>query len=153
MIDALAPTNFAPTNPTVIKKALDTGGLSLAQGARNFAHDLLTNQGTPRQVVPGAHGRQGHGRHPGKGRVPKRADGADPVRAPSTAQVHEIPLLFSPPWINKYYVMDLAPGRSLVQWAVDHGHTVFMISYRNPDEQMRHVQMDDYRDLGPDRGS
>ena len=69
--------------------------------------------------------------------------------APSTAQVHEIPLLFSPPWINKYYVMDLAPGRSLVQWAVDHGHTVFMISYRNPDEQMRHVQMDDYLISGP----
>ena len=53
--------------------------------------------------------------------------------------MHEIPLLFSPPWINKYYIMDLAPGRSLVQWAVDHGHTVFMISYRNPDEAMRDV--------------
>ena len=53
--------------------------------------------------------------------------------------MHEIPLLFSPPWINKYYVMDLAPGRSLVQWAVDHGHTVFLISYRNPDESMRSV--------------
>ena len=69
--------------------------------------------------------------------------------APSTSQVHEIPLLFSPPWINKYYIMDLAPGRSLVQWAVDHGHTAFMISYRNPDEQMRHVKMDDYLISGP----
>ena len=59
--------------------------------------------------------------------------------APSTPEVHAIPLLFSPPWINKYYIMDLAPGRSLVQWAVDHGHTVFMISYRNPDESMRDV--------------
>ena len=57
--------------------------------------------------------------------------------APTTKTVHEIPLLFSPPWINKYYVMDLAPDRSLVQWAVDHGHTVFLISYRNPDESMR----------------
>ena len=63
--------------------------------------------------------------------------------------MHEIPLLFSPPWINKYYVMDLAPGRSLVQWAVDHGHTVFLISYRNPDESMRSVGMDDYLLSGP----
>jgi polyhydroxyalkanoate synthase len=69
--------------------------------------------------------------------------------APSTPEVHEIPLLFSPPWINKYYIMDLAPGSSLVQWAVDHGHTAFMISYRNPDEQMRHVKMDDYLISGP----
>ena len=64
--------------------------------------------------------------------------------APTTKTVHEIPLLFSPPWINKYYIMDLAPGRSLVQWAVEHGHTVFLISYRNPDESMRSVGMDDY---------
>ena len=69
--------------------------------------------------------------------------------APTTETVHEIPLLFSPPWINKYYVMDLAPGRSLVQWAVDHGHTVFLISYRNPDESMRTVGMDDYLLSGP----
>ena len=69
--------------------------------------------------------------------------------APSTPQVHAIPLLFSPPWINKYYIMDLAPGRSLVQWAVDHGHTVFMISYRNPDPSMRDVQLDDYLLSGP----
>ena len=63
---------------------------------------------------------------------------------PQTPTVYEIPLLFSPPWINKYYVMDLAPGRSLVEWAVEHGHTVFLISYRNPDESMRDVALDDY---------
>jgi polyhydroxyalkanoate synthase len=149
MIDALAPTNFAPTNPAVVKKALDTGGLSLAQGARNFAHDLLTNQGTPRQVVPGAH-TVGKDMAVTPGKVVFQNELMELIQyAPSTAQVHEIPLLFSPPWINKYYVMDLAPGRSLVQWAVDHGHTVFMISYRNPDEQMRHVQMDDYLISGP----
>ena len=69
--------------------------------------------------------------------------------APSTPEVHEIPLLFSPPWINKYYVMDLAPGRSLVEWAVQHGHTVFMISYRNPDHSMSKISMDDYLLSGP----
>jgi poly[(R)-3-hydroxyalkanoate] polymerase subunit PhaC len=149
MIDALAPTNFVLGNPAVIKKALETGGLSLAKGGRNFVHDLLTNQGAPRQVIPGAH-TVGKDMAVSPGKVVFRNELMELIQyAPSTAEVHEIPLLFSPPWINKYYVMDLAPGRSLVQWAVDHGHTVFMISYRNPDERMRHVKMDDYLISGP----
>ena len=149
MIDALAPTNFIPGNPAVIKKALETGGLSFARGARNFIHDLQTNQGVPRQVVPGAH-TVGKDMAITAGKVVFRNDLMELIQyAPSTAEVHEIPLLFSPPWINKYYIMDLAPGRSLAQWAIDHGHTVFMISYRNPDERMRHVKMDDYLISGP----
>ena len=149
MIDALAPTNFVPGNPAVIKKALDTGGLSVARGARNFIHDLRTNRGAPRQVVPGAHA-VGVDMAITSGKVVFRNELMELIQyAPSTPEVHEVPLLFSPPWINKYYIMDLAPGRSLVQWAVDHGHTVFMISYRNPDERMRHVKMDDYLISGP----
>jgi poly[(R)-3-hydroxyalkanoate] polymerase subunit PhaC len=149
MIDALAPTNFILGNPAVIKKALETGGLSFGKGARNFIHDLRTNRGVPRQVVPGAH-TVGEDMAVTPGKVVFRNELMELIQyAPSTAEVHEIPLLFSPPWINKYYIMDLAPGRSLVQWAVDHGHTVFMISYRNPDEQMRHVKMDDYLISGP----
>ena len=69
--------------------------------------------------------------------------------APQTETVHEVPLLLSPPWINKYYIMDLAPGRSFVEWAVAHGHTVFAISYRNPDASMRDVGLDDYLLRGP----
>ena len=149
MIDALAPTNFVLGNPAVIKKAFETGGLSLAKGGRNFVHDVLTNQGAPRQVIPGAHA-VGKDMAISPGKVVFRNELMELIQyAPGTAEVHEIPLLFSPPWINKYYVMDLAPGRSLVQWAVDHGHTVFMISYRNPDERMRHVKMDDYLVSGP----
>ncbi|HET9778539.1 MAG TPA: alpha/beta fold hydrolase [Propionibacteriaceae bacterium] len=149
MIDALAPTNFVPGNPVVIKKAFDTGGLSLAKGGRNFIHDLRTNRGAPRQVVPGVHA-VGKDMAVTPGKVVFRNELMELIQyAPSTTQVHKIPLLFSPPWINKYYVMDLAPGRSLVQWAVDHGHTAFMISYRNPDEQLRHVKMDDYLISGP----
>jgi polyhydroxyalkanoate synthase subunit PhaC len=149
MIDALAPTNFVLGNPAVIKKALETGGLSLAKGGRNFVHDLLTNQGAPRQVIPGAH-TVGKDMAVSPGKVIFGNELMELIQyAPSTAEVYEIPLLFSPPWINKYYVMDLAPGRSLVQWAVDHGHTVFMISYRNPDERMRQVKLDDYLISGP----
>ena len=63
---------------------------------------------------------------------------------PQTAQVHARPLLCSPPWINKYYVMDLAPGRSFIEWAVRHGRTVFAISYLNPSKEMSGTTMDDY---------
>ncbi|MBB2892009.1 poly(3-hydroxyalkanoate) synthetase [Flexivirga oryzae] len=68
---------------------------------------------------------------------------------PQTETVSEVPILMVPPWINKYYVMDLAPGRSLIEWAVQHGRTVFTISYRNPDESMSALQMDDYLQQGP----
>jgi polyhydroxyalkanoate synthase len=68
---------------------------------------------------------------------------------PQTPQVAADPLLCSPPWINKYYVMDLAPGRSFIEWAVQHGRTVFAISYRNPGPEMSHVTMDDYLIHGP----
>ena len=149
MIDAVAPTNSVPGNPAVLKKALETGGLSLMRGARNFVRDLLDNEGAPRQVATGAHV-VGKDMAVTPGKVVFRNDLMELIQyAPTTPQVHEIPLLFSPPWINKYYIMDLAPGRSLVQWAVDHGHTVFMISYRNPDAAMRHVSMDDYLISGP----
>ena len=149
MIDALAPTNSVPGNPAVLKKALETGGLSLVRGARNFARDLLHNDGSPRQVATGTH-LVGENMAVTPGKVIFRNDLMELIQyAPSTPQVHAIPLLFSPPWINKYYIMDLAPGRSLVQWAVDHGHTVFMISYRNPDPSMRDVQLDDYLLSGP----
>ena len=69
--------------------------------------------------------------------------------APQTPEVHAVPMLASPPWINKYYIMDLAPGRSFIEWAVQHERTVFAISYRNPDESMRGVTLDDYLIHGP----
>jgi polyhydroxyalkanoate synthase len=85
-----------------------------------------------------------------KGKVVYRSDLIELIQyAPATAEVHKIPLLFCPPWINKYYVMDLAPGKSLIEWAVQHGHTCFAISYRNPDESMRDVSFEDYLMKGP----
>ena len=68
---------------------------------------------------------------------------------PQTDQVHQIPLLCSPPWINKYYVMDLSPGRSFIEWAVQRGRTVFAISCKNPDASMAHTTMDGYLINGP----
>ena len=131
-VDAVAPTNFLLGNPAVIKRAFESGGLSLARGARNFTRDLISNGGSPRQVATGVHN-VGQNMAVSPGKVVFRNDLMELIQyAPSTPEVHEIPLLFSPPWINKYYVMDLAPGRSLVEWAVQHGHTVFTICYRTP---------------------
>ncbi|WP_111767111.1 PHA/PHB synthase family protein [Nakamurella deserti] len=149
LLDAMAPTNFPGTNPAVLKRALETNGQSLVKGLQNMVDDIRHNEGQPRQVATGVHeiGRN-LGITPGK--VVFRNDLMELIQySPTTDTVHEIPLLFSPPWINKYYVMDLAPGRSLVEFAVNNGHTVFLISYRNPDESMRDVNMDDYLISGP----
>ncbi|MGH3770104.1 MAG: PHA/PHB synthase family protein [Pseudonocardiaceae bacterium] len=143
-LDAAAPTNWLMTNPVALKKAFETGGLSLVRGASNALRDLATNKGMPRQVTPGQF-RPGHELAATPGSVVFRNRLIELIQyEPQTATVHTVPLLFSPPWINKYYIMDLAPGKSLVEWAVRHGHTCFMISYRNPDETLAELTMSDY---------
>jgi polyhydroxyalkanoate synthase len=147
--DALAPTNFLATNPAAVKRAFETSGASVLQGARNFLDDLAHNGGRPRQVdtVPFELGRN-LAATPGK--VVFRNDLMELIQyAPRTRRVRGVPLLASPPWINKYYVMDLAPGRSFIEWAVEHQRTVFAISYRNPDASMGGVTLDDYLIHGP----
>ncbi|HEX9999951.1 MAG TPA: alpha/beta fold hydrolase [Actinoplanes sp.] len=147
--DALSPTNFALTNPAVLKRALETGGRSLLDGWRNFTDDLVHNNGRPRQVdTSGFEVGRNLAATPAK--VVYRNGLIEVLQyLPQTAEVHEVPLLCSPPWINKYYVMDLAPGRSFIEWAVQHGRTVFAISYRNPDATMAKTTMDDYLVQGP----
>jgi polyhydroxyalkanoate synthase len=147
--DALAPTNFLATNPAAIKKAFETGGASLLAGARNLLDDLAHNGGRPRQVDT-APFELGRNLAATPGHVVFRNDLMELIQyAPQTKGVRSIPLLASPPWINKYYVMDLAPGRSFIEWAVQHQRTVFAISYRNPDASMRDVTLDDYLIHGP----
>ena len=149
VLDALAPTNFLPTNPAAIKRAMETGGASLAAGARNFLDDLLRNGGRPRQVDTSSFA-VGQNLAVTAGRVVLRNDLMELIQyAPQTPAVRAIPMLASPPWINKYYVMDLAPGRSFIEWAVQHERTVFAISYRNPDASMRGVTLEDYLVHGP----
>jgi polyhydroxyalkanoate synthase len=149
MLDAMAPTNFLATNPAALKRAFDTGGMSLVLGARNFADDLANNGGRPRQVDtrPFEVGRN-VAATPAK--VVYRNDLMELLQyEPQTEQVHANPLLCSPPWINKYYVMDLAPERSFIEWAVQHGRTVFAISYKNATKEMSRTTMDDYLVHGP----
>jgi polyhydroxyalkanoate synthase len=144
MVDAFAPSNVPWLNPGVVKEAMDSNGTSLVQGMRNFIDDVQNNGGYPQQVDKSGF-ELGQNMAATPGRVVMRNDLIELIAyEPQTEKVHEIPLLCSPPWINKYYIMDLAPGRSFVEWAVKHGHQVFMISYRNPDESMSGYKMDDY---------
>ncbi|MDN5932074.1 MAG: alpha/beta fold hydrolase [Pseudonocardia sp.] len=148
-IEATSPVNWPWSNPAMVKKAFETGGHSLLRGTRNMLRDSLTSGGMPRQTTPGEF-EVGKDLAATPGVVVFRNRLIELIQyKPQTEQVHEIPLLLSPPWINKYYIMDLAPGKSLVEWAVQHGHTVFVISYRNPDESLREVTMSDYMQEGP----
>jgi polyhydroxyalkanoate synthase len=149
LLDALAPTNFLFSNPAAVKRALETGGSSVVAGAANFLSDLLTNGGRPRQVDMRPF-RIGGNLAATPGKVVYRNELMELIQyLPQTPEVRAIPVLASPPWINKYYIMDLAPGRSFLEWAIQHERTVFAISYRNPDSSMRGVTLDDYLIHGP----
>jgi polyhydroxyalkanoate synthase len=148
-LDALAPTNFLPTNPAALKRAFETGGRSVLNGAKNFIDDVRTNGGRPRQVDSSSFV-FGKNTAATPGKVVYRNDLIELIQyEPQTPQVHAAPLLCSPPWINKYYVMDLAPQRSFIEWAVQHDRTVFVISYRNPTAEMSGLTMDTYLIDGP----
>ena len=149
IVDALAPTNFLLGNPAALRRAAQTGGQSLFAGWTNMVTDVLTNHGRPRQVDTTPF-RVGENLAATPGKVVFRNHLMELLQyEPQTETTYEVPLLLSPPWINKYYVMDLAPKRSFAEWAVKHGHTVFAISYRNPDATMRDVALDDYLLHGP----
>ncbi len=147
--DALAPTNTLVGNPAALRAAFDTGGKSVVRGAKNMLDDLLHNGGWPSQVDSSGF-EVGVNMAATPGAVVYRSDLIELIQyTPQSEQVHSVPLLFCPPWINKYYIMDLAPGKSLIEWAVQHGHTCFAISYRNPDASMRDLGFEDYLRQGP----
>ena len=149
VMDAMAPTNTLWTNPAALKRALDTGGSSVMRGFQTFMDDVAKNKGMPRQITPGAF-TVGKDLAITPGKIVYRNDLMELIQySPRTETVYATPLLMSPPWINKYYIMDLAPGRSFVEWAIEHGHTVFAISYHNPDTSDRDVRLDDYLLNGP----
>ena len=134
---ALSPTNFVLTNPAAIKQAIDTAGLSLVRGARNFLHDVVTNKGMP-SMVDATPFKVGVNLAISPGAVVYREEMFELIQySPTTDAVHERPLLFVPPQVSRYYIMDLAPGRSLVEYAVGLGMQSFMIVWRNPRKDPR----------------
>src|SRR4051812_6267559 len=141
LLDALAPTNFPWSNPAVIKAGLDEGGANLVRGARQFMRDF------PHRPAAVDTSRFAIGENVAvtPGTVVLRTEVFELLQyTPQTEQVRAIPLLFAPPTINKYYVLDLAPGRSLVEWLVRQGQQVFVISWRNPDAEHGHFDLDTY---------
>src|SRR5437660_2511682 len=140
MIDALAPSNNPLLNPAAVKAAVDSGGKSALAGLRNFAADMAVPPRVPTMVEPDAF-EVGVDLAVTPGSVVLRTPEFELIQyRPVTPAVRQVPLLIVPPVINKFYVMDLAPGRSMVEYLVGRGLQVFMISWRNPDA--RHAQWD-----------
>ncbi len=146
-VDAMAPVNFFLTNPAAIRRAMETGGTSLADGARNLASDL--EEGRLSMVDADAF-EVGENLATTPGKVVYRNELMELIQyEPKTEQVYEVPLLFMAPWINKYYILDLSEENSFVKYLVEQGFTVFVISWKNPDSSMAATKFDDYMTLGP----
>lgn len=142
--DAMSPTNFAFFNPLVIEETLRSGGENLAKGMQNLIEDIQENGGRPALVNKKAF-RVGHNVGATSGRVVYRNDLCELIQYKATTPtVYETPVLIVPPWINKYYVLDLQPENSFIKSLIDQGFTAFVISWRNPDAEMRDVTMRDY---------
>ena len=149
--DALAPTNFFPTNPQAMRTAFESGGESAINGMRRFLRHLDPKTGRLEvpMCAPDAF-RVGETIAVTPGKVVFRNDLMQLIQyAPATPTVRRRPLLLVPPWMNKFYVMDLRPGNSMVEWLVGRGHTVFVISWVNPDASFADMGFDDYMLQGP----
>lgn len=145
-VDAMSPTLLLMSNPVALRKAIETGGASVAAGARNLLADLRVGRLSMVDADAYAPGRN-LALTPGK--VVHRNCLIELIQyAPTTDSVHAIPLVIVPPWINKYYVLDMQPKNSMVRYLVGQGFTVFMISWKNPDASMDGIGIEDYMDLG-----
>jgi polyhydroxyalkanoate synthase len=144
VLDAIAPTNFPWSNPAVLREVVDTGGTNLIKGARRFARDVSRSPRLP-ATVDTTKFQVGENLAVTPGSVVLHTDVLELIHyKPQTDQIREVPLLFVPPTINKFYVLDLAPGRSMIEHMVSEGHQVFGISWRNPDEHQAYFDLDTY---------
>ncbi|XVS61980.1 PHA/PHB synthase family protein [Actinosynnema sp. CA-299493] len=142
--EAAAPVNTLLGNPAALRRAAATRGGSLVRGAGNFLDDLVRRRGRPAKMQSGSY-RLGENLATTPGRVVYRDDLVEVLQyEPQTSEVRRTPLLLIPAWVNKFYIYDLAPGRSLVEWAVREGFTVFAISQRNPRPHQEDVGLDEY---------
>jgi polyhydroxyalkanoate synthase len=151
VLSAAAPSNFALTNPAVLRKAADSGGENLVKGLENLLGDLERGKGRLQiSMTDPAAFEVGRNVAASPGNVIYQNELMQLIQyAPSSETVHQSPLLFVPPWINKFYVMDLQPKNSLIKWAVDQGHTLFVISWVNPRKDLAHKSFEDYMREGP----
>lgn len=150
IVDMFAPTNFFATNPDALQKALETEGESLVKGLENLVADLEANNGelVVRLADEGAF-EIGTNIATAEGEVVYRNHMMEVIQyAPTTEKVRETPIILFPPWINKFYILDLKPENSFIRWVVDQGYTLFVASWINPDESYRDVGLEAYIEEG-----
>ena len=146
IIDLLSPTNFLATNPAALEKAVETEGQSLFDGLENLVIDLESNNGEllVRLADENAFELGGNiASTPGKVVFQNRMLELIQYQ-PSTENVHETPLIIFPPWINKYYILDLKAKNSLIKWITEQGYSVFVVSWINPDASYAEVGLEEY---------
>lgn len=141
-LDSISPSNSPFLNPVVVEETIKTGGSNLVRGLHHLAEDLRNGKVT---MVEDSGFKFGENIAASPGQVVLRTPILELIQyAPTTETVHARPLLFVPPWINKYYILDLQPKNSIVKYLTDHGYTVFMVSWKNPDESYADFSMEDY---------
>jgi polyhydroxyalkanoate synthase len=150
-VDALSPSNFAMTNPQVLRETLQSGGQNLLRGLNNLLADLERGGGELRISMTDENAfKVGVNVATAPGKVVFQNDLMQLIQfSPSTETVFREPLVIMPPWINKYYILDLREKNSFIRWAVNQGHTVFVISWVNPDESYAQKSFEDYMFDGP----
>jgi polyhydroxyalkanoate synthase len=148
LLDVLSPTNFIPTNPEVLARTFDTGGMNLVQGAHDWWRDAFA-MFAGKSPPDGKAFRPGHEVAATPGKVVLRNDLIELIQySPATKNVYAQPVLIVPSPIMKYYILDLSAHNSMVRYLVEQGHTVFMLSWRNPDARDRELGVDHYLRLG-----
>ena len=150
-VDAMAPSNYVLTNPEVLRATVESGGENLVNGLQNLLDDLERGKGRLAiSMTDMAAFEIGGNIATTPGKVVYQNALIQLIQyAPSTETVHRRPLLIIPPWINKFYILDLRPQNSFIRWAVSRGHTVFVISWVNPDENLSGQTFEDYMNEGP----
>jgi polyhydroxyalkanoate synthase len=150
-VDAMAPSNFVLTNPEVLRTTLESGGDNLLKGLNHLLDDLDRGKGKLQIKMTDLDAFEvGKNLAVTPGKVVFQTDLMQLIQYdPTTEKVARRPLLIIPPWINKYYILDLREKNSLIKWAVSEGHTVFVVSWVNPDEQLAHKSFEDYMIEGP----
>lgn len=151
MVDALSPTNFWMTNPEVLRTTIETRGENLIRGLENLLADLERGHGELLiSMSDNSAFTFGENIATSKGKVVYQNDLMQLIQfSPLTEKVHQTPILITPPWINKYYILDLKAENSFIRYLVEQGHTVFCISWVNPDSRHAEMSFDDYMMLGP----
>ena len=149
-VDALSPSNFVMTNPQVLKETLNSGGHNLVRGLNNLLADIEKGNGELRISMTDEKAFQlGKNVATSPGKVVFQSDLLQLIQyQPTTQEVYKTPLVIIPPWINKYYILDLRESNSFIRWAVGQGHTVFVVSWVNPDARLAQKGFDDYLQEG-----